>query len=144
RFKLLYFVSSVRGELSGNVKTEVVWSVRLKRINIVLLNFAYKINKKLVRGKGNFAMDIDSNQKGFLSTNFEANNLYLSYAKNQLQATGNAQNLRLKINAPALYEIYAGLKGRAYGYLNVQSQPRLQATANLAVDDFGFNNVFSI
>src|SRR5690606_11956933 len=144
RFKPHYFVSSVRGELSGNVKTEGVWSDRLKRINIEKLNLAGIINNKPVRGTGNLAMVIDSNQKGFLPKQFEANNLYLSYAKNQLQATGNAQNLRLKINAPALYEIYAGLKGRAYGYLNVQSQPRLQATANLAVDDFGFNNVFSI
>jgi len=144
RFKPHYFVSSVRGELSGNVKTEGVWSDSLKRINIQKLNIAGIINNKPVRGTGNLAMVIDSNQKGFLPQQFEANNLYLSYAKNQVQATGNAQNLRLKINAPALYEIYSGLRGRAYGYLNVQSQPRLQATANLAVDDFGFNQLFSV
>jgi translocation and assembly module TamB len=144
RFKPHYFVSSVRGELSGNVKTEGVWSDNLKRINIQKLNIAGIINNKPVRGTGNLAMVINSNQKGFLPQQFEANNLYLSYAKNQVQATGNAQNLRLKINAPALYEIYSGLRGRAYGYLNVQSQPRLQATANLAVDDFGFNNLFSV
>ncbi|WP_312158608.1 translocation/assembly module TamB domain-containing protein [Acinetobacter sp.] len=144
RFKPHYFVSSVRGELSGNVKTEGVWSDNLKRINIQKLNIAGIINNKPVRGTGNLAMVINSNQKGFLPQQFEANNLYLSYAKNQVQATGNAQNLRLKINAPALYEIYSGLRGRAYGYLNVQSQPRLQATANLAVDDFGFNNLFNV
>ncbi|MGC3820722.1 translocation/assembly module TamB domain-containing protein [Acinetobacter sp. G11] len=144
RFKPHYFVSSVRGELSGNVKTEGVWSDSLKRINIQKLNIAGIINNKPVRGTGNLAMVINSNQKGFLPQQFEANNLYLSYAKNQVQATGNAQNLRLKINAPALYEIYSGLRGRAYGYLNVQSQPRLQATANLAVDDFGFNQLFSV
>ncbi|GAA5184375.1 translocation/assembly module TamB domain-containing protein [Acinetobacter kookii] len=144
RFKPHYFISSVRGELSGNVKTEGVWSDSLKRINIQKLNIAGIINNKPVRGTGNLAMVINSNQKGFLPQQFEANNLYLSYAKNQVQATGNAQNLRLKINAPALYEIYSGLRGRAYGYLNVQSQPRLQATANLAVDDFGFNQLFSV
>ncbi|UDM39434.1 translocation/assembly module TamB domain-containing protein [Acinetobacter haemolyticus] len=144
RFKPHYFVSSVRGELSGNVKTEGVWSDSLKRINIQKLNIAGIINNKPVRGTGNLAMVINSNQKGFLPQQFEANNLYLSYAKNQVQATGNAQNLRLKINAPALYEIYSGLRGRAYGYLNVQSQPRLQATANLTVDDFGFNQLFSV
>ncbi|MDN5512384.1 translocation/assembly module TamB domain-containing protein [Acinetobacter sp.] len=144
RFKPHYFVSSLRGELSGNVKTEGVWSETLKRINIQKLNIAGIINNKPVRGTGNLAVVIDSNQKGFLPQQFEANNLYLSYAKNQVQATGNAQNLRLKINAPALYEIYSGLRGRAYGYLNVQSQPRLQATANLAVDDFGFNQLFSV
>lgn len=61
-----------------------------------------------------------------------------------MQATGNAQNLRLNINAPALYEIYAGLRGRAYGYLNIQSQPRLRATANLAVDNFGFKDLIDM
>lgn len=144
RFKPHYFVSNVRGELSGNVKTQGMWSDTLKRINIEKLNLAGIINNKPVRGTGNLAVVLNSNQKGFLPQQFEANNLYLSYAKNQIQATGNAQNLRLKVNAPALYEIYSGLRGRAYGYLNVQSQPRLQATANLAVDDFGFNNLVSI
>lgn len=66
------------------------------------------------------------------------------YAQNQLQATGNAQNLKIKLNAPALYELYPGLSGRAYGDLSVQSQPRLKATANIAVDNFAFNNLVSV
>lgn len=144
RFKPHYFASSVRGELSGNIRTKGIWSDTQKRINIERLNLAGMLNNKPVRGTGNLAMLIDANQKGFLPQQFEANNLFLSYAKNQLQATGNAQNLRIKVNAPALYEIYSGLRGRAYGYINVQSQPRLQATANLAVDQFSLNNVFSV
>lgn len=66
------------------------------------------------------------------------------YGQNQLQATGNAQNLKIKLNAPALYELYPGLRGRAYGDLNVQSQPRLKATANIAVDNFAFNTLVSV
>ena len=144
RFKPQYFVSMLRGELSGNVQTEGFWSDALKRINIQKLNVAGYINNKPVRGTGNLALVLNNNQKGFLPQQFEANNLYLSYAKNQIQATGNAQNLRLQINAAALYELYSGLRGRAYGYLNIQSQPRLQATANLAVDDFRFGNLLSM
>ena len=87
---------------------------------------------------------IDSKQRGFVPQQFEANNLFLSYASNQLQATGNAQNLQLKVNAPALYELYPGLRGRVQGYINMQAQPRLQATANLAVDNFAFKNLFSV
>lgn len=87
---------------------------------------------------------MDSNQKGFLPQQFEANNLFLVYAQNQLQATGNAQNLKIKLNAPALYDLYPGLSGRAYGDLSVQSQPRLKATANIAVDNFAFNTLVSI
>jgi translocation and assembly module TamB len=52
---------------------------------------------------------LDSNQKGFLPQQFEANDLFFAYAQNQLQATGNAQSLKVKLNAPALYEIYPGL-----------------------------------
>lgn len=144
RFKPHYFVSNVRGELSGNVKSQGVWSDQLKRIGVDRLNLAGMINNKPLRAKGNLALVINSNQKGFMPQQFEANNLFLSYAKNQLQASGNAQNLRLKINAPALYEVYPGLRGRAQGYVNVQAQPRLSATANIAVDNFGFNDLVSI
>ncbi|WAU74826.1 translocation/assembly module TamB domain-containing protein [Acinetobacter sp. TR11] len=144
RFKPQYFVSTLKGELSGHVKTQGVWSEKLKRIDIRDLNAAGFLNNKPVRGRGNLTLLLDSNQKGFLPQQFEANNLFFAYAQNQLQATGNAQSLRVKLNAPALYELYPGLQGRAYGVLNVQSQPRLKATANIAVDNFAFNELASI
>ncbi|WP_419820505.1 translocation/assembly module TamB domain-containing protein [Acinetobacter sp.] len=144
RFKPQYFVSSVRGEISGNVKTQGNWSDRLKKINIQQLNIAGMINNKPLRGRGNLAVVLNSDLKGLMPQQFEANNLFLSYANNQVQATGNAQNLRLKVNAPALYELYPGLRGTAYGYLNLQAQPRLSATANLTVDNFSFNDSLSI
>ena len=144
RFKPQYFVSTLKGELSGHVKTQGVWSEKLKRIDIRDLNAAGFLNNKPVRGRGNLTLLLDSNQKGFLPQQFEANNLFFAYAQNQLQATGNAQSLRVKLNAPALYEIYPGLQGRAYGVLNVQSQPRLKATANIAVDNFAFKDVASV
>lgn len=141
RFKPQYFVSSVKGELSGNLKTQGVWSDNAKRIQLQDLNMAGYLNNKVVRGKGNLSMALNANQRGFLPQQFEANNLFLAYGQNQVQASGNAQNLRLKVNAPAMYEIYPGLRGRTYGYLNIQAQPRLKATANLAVDNFGYSNL---
>ncbi|MFM6957383.1 MAG: translocation/assembly module TamB domain-containing protein [Acinetobacter sp.] len=144
RFKPQYFVSSLQGELSGHVKTQGIWSEKLKRIDIRDLNAAGFLNNKPIRGRGNLSLLLDSNQKGFLPQQFEANNLFFAYAQNQLQATGNAQSLKIKLNAPALYELYPGLQGRAYGSLNVQSQPRLKAIANIAVDNFAFNELASI
>lgn len=144
RFKPQYFVSSLQGELSGHVKTQGIWSEKLKRVDIRDLNAAGFLNNKPIRGRGNLSLLLDSNQKGFLPQQFEANNLFFAYAQNQLQATGNAQSLKIKLNAPALYELYPGLQGRAYGSLNVQSQPRLKATANIAVDNFAFNELASI
>jgi len=144
RFKPQYFNAKLKGELSGNLQTQGVWSDAVKRVQIQRLNLAGMLNNKPVRGKGNLAVLIDSKQRGFVPQQFEANNLFLSYASNQLQATGNAQNLQLKVNAPALYELYPGLRGRVQGYINMQAQPRLQATANLAVDNFAFKNLFSV
>ncbi|SPL69324.1 translocation/assembly module TamB domain-containing protein [Acinetobacter stercoris] len=141
RFKPQYFVSSIRGEVSGNVRTQGTWSENLKKVMVEQLNLAGMINNKPLRGKGNLALVLNSNQKGFLPQQFEANNLFLSYAHNQLQATGNAQNLRIKLNAPALYELYPGLRGRAYGEVNVQSQPRITASANIAADNLAINSI---
>lgn len=143
-FKPQYFISSLNGEISGVVKTEGLWSDALKRISIQQLNLAGMINRQVVRGKGNLAVVINSNQKGLVPQQFEANNLFLAYAGNQLQATGNAQNLHLQVNAPALYAIYSGLRGRAYGYLDMQTRPHLKATTNLAVDNFAFKDLLSI
>jgi translocation and assembly module TamB len=144
RFKPQYFVSSLKGELSGNIKTQGLWAEQRKKINIQKLNLAGRINNKAVRGTGNLALVLDERSKGFVPSEFEANNLLLAYASNQIQATGSGQNLQLKINAPKLHELYSGLVGRAYGYLNVQAKPRLQATANIAVDGFGFKNLISV
>ena len=144
RFKPHYFVSSLRGEISGNVKSQGTWSDRLKKINIDRLNLAGMLNNKPLRAQGNLAVILNSNESGFLPQQFEANNLNVLYAQNRIQASGNAQNLRVKIDAPALFEIYPGLRGRAQGFINVQSQPRISATANLSVDNFGFNDLVSI
>lgn len=143
-FKPQYFVSSVRGEVSGNVKTKGIWGDHQKNVNIEQLNVAGMINGKPLRGRGKLAIAFNDSANGIAPTQFEANNLLLSYAKNQVQATGNSQNLRLNINAPALYELYAGLRGIAYGYLNLRAKPHLTATANFAVSDFGFKDVLSI
>ncbi|TCM66484.1 autotransporter secretion inner membrane protein TamB [Acinetobacter calcoaceticus] len=141
RFKPHYFVSSLRGEVSGQVKSQGQWSDKMKRVSVENLNLAGTINNKVLRGQGNLAMVLNSTESGFMPQQFEANDLFISYARNQIQATGNAQNLRLKVDAPALNELYNGLRGRAYGYLNLQAKPRLSATANLIVDNFAFNDI---
>lgn len=144
RFKPQYFVSNLHGEISGNIFTKGVWADKLKQIQIERLNVAGLLNNKPIRGTGRLSLLINDKEHSFVPQQFEANNLMLSYANNQLQASGNAQNLQLKLNAPALFELYPGLRGRAQGYINLQAKPRLQASTNLAVDNFAFNNIISI
>lgn len=141
RFKPQYFVSSLNGQVSGNVRSQGKWSDTVKRIGIEKLNLAGVINNKILRGQGNLAVLFDAKQNGFVPAQFEANDLFLSYARNQLQATGNTQSMRIKVDAPALYELYPGLRGRAYGYLNLQAKPHFSAIANLHVDQFAFNGI---
>lgn len=68
RFKPQYFASTVKGEISGNLKTQGVWSDHLKRINIQQLNLAGFLNNKPVRGKGNLSLLMDFNQNGFFTS----------------------------------------------------------------------------
>src|SRR5690606_28399094 len=102
------------------------------------------LKNKLVGDTGNLSVNNNSTQRGLVREQQEANTLLRSYPSNQIQATGNAQNLQLKVNAPALYELYPGLRGRAQGYINMQAQPRLQASANLSIDNFAFKNLMSV
>lgn len=143
-FKPHYFVQGLTGEISGVVRTQGIWSDVLKKVSVSQLNLAGTLNNKPIRGRGNLALILDARDQGLLPQKFEANNLFLAYAHNKMQASGNAQSLKIKIDAPALNEIYSGLKGRIYGYLDVQSQPRLKAIANLAIDQLSLNNLFSI
>ncbi|MFT4020972.1 MAG: translocation/assembly module TamB domain-containing protein [Acinetobacter sp.] len=144
RFKPQYFIANAIGEVSGVVKTQGVWSENFKKIAIDQLNLAGMINRKALRGKGNLAVIMDSKQGHLVPQQFQANQLFLAYAGNQIQATGNAQKLHLQVNAPALYAVYSGLRGRAYGYLDLETRPRIKATANLAVDNFGFKDMVSV
>ncbi len=140
RFKPQYFMSTATGEISGHVNSSGVWSPKLKRIDIRQLNMAGYLNHKILRATGNLSVLLNDAQSSLIPQQFQANNLRLAYGKNQIEATGNTQNLRINVNAPDLTDVYSGLTGRAYGYVNVQSQPRLEATANLAIDNFNYLN----
>lgn len=144
RFKPHYFVSDVRGEVSGIVKTRGAWSDRDRHINIDSLDLAGIINNQPLRGKGNLAVVMNTKNNQLMPQQFEANNLFFEYAGNQLQATGNTKNLNIKLNAPALFNLYSGLRGKAYGYIDVQTQSQIKAVANLAVDNFGYKEVVSV
>lgn len=52
RFKPQYFNAKLKGELSGNLQTQGVWSDAVKRVQIQRLNLAGMLNNKPVRGKG--------------------------------------------------------------------------------------------
>lgn len=144
RFKPQYFASSVRGEISGVVKSKGIWSDKAQRISIDDLNLAGTLNNQVLRGKGNLSLVMNSQDKKLLPQHFQANQLFLAYAGNQVQVSGNVQKLDIRLNAPALYNLYPGLRGRAYGVVQMQTQPSIKATANVNIDQFGFGSSVSV
>ncbi|MBF7687110.1 translocation/assembly module TamB domain-containing protein [Acinetobacter rathckeae] len=144
RFKPQYFVSNVRGEVSGVVNSTGVWADHAQHIRINDLNLAGTINNQILRGKGKLSLVMNNKDNTLIPQQFEANDFFLAYAGNQAQITGNAQKLQVKLNAPYLNRVYNGLRGRAYGVVNVQTQPNIQAIANLNVDGFGFGDQLNV
>ena len=133
----------VKGELSGVVKSNGVWSAQKKMVSLERLNVAGHLAAKPLRATGNLSLNIDD-KTGWMPTEFKANNLIVSYAKNKLQASGNEKQLDLKVSAPNLSEIHPSLSGKAYGYIAAQTQPRVKASANLSVDQLRFGNALRI
>lgn len=143
QFKPHYFVSSVKGDLTGRVNSTGKWSDREKSLTIRDLNMRGTLNDKPLLGQGNLALSFgDQNQ--LLPKEFEANNLILSYANNVVQATGNAQRLQLNVNASNLNQLYRGLRGTVKGFISVQSRPVINARANLYGQNLSYDGVGSI
>ncbi len=143
QFKPHYFVSSVRGEMTGRVNTSGRWADKQKFISIKDLNLSGRINDKPLLGRGNLALSFD-HANSFVPKEFEANNLVLSYANNIVHAAGNAQRLQLNVNASNLKELYPGLRGTVKGFISVQSQPQLQAKSNLIMQNLAYGDMGSI
>ena len=144
RFKPQYFVSRLKGEVSGNIVTQGAWSDQLKQINLTGLNVAGMLNNKPLRAKGDLALVLDPTLNSFIPKKFSANSLLLSYANNRVQVTGNQQRLDLKLDAQRLHELYPGLVGKAQGYIHVRAEPRLTATANMQLNGFAYGDLISI
>lgn len=143
-FKPHYFYAGVNGDISGVVKTQGEWSDNAKRINIYQLHLTGQVNNKPLLGEGQLSVDLSQLDKGLKYQKFNANQLNLVYASNQLKVSGNQNDMLMQINAPALYELHPSLKGRIYGNLTLSRQQRLQLNSNLAVDNLAYGNIFAV
>lgn len=139
-----YFYAPLHGDISGIVKTQGEWSKQRKQIDVQQLNLTGTLNKQPVRAVGQLSFDVNQLNKGLKGQQFQANQLHLSYANNQLQVTGNPTGLLMKIDANHLSSLYPELKGRIYGELSLLKQQRLQLNSNLAVEDLAFADVFHL
>ena len=143
QFKPQYFAANVQGNITGRVKTTGRWSEQQKSINIQDLNLNGQINNKPLLGQGSLALSF-TDDSGLMPKQFQANQLLLSYAKNLLEASGNAQRLDLKIQAANLSELHPQLRGTVKGVMSLQAQPKFNVKSNLVMQNFAFADTASI
>lgn len=146
RFNPGFFASGYAGWVSGNFNTTGHWQANRKDIQLTNLNLDGVIKNQPVIGRGSLFVSLSSDQKnGLLPSRFEAQNLILSFAGNQVFANGNSNRLALDVNAPALNQLYAGITGRIIGRITLSGDERQpDALINLKVDRFSFKNQITI
>lgn len=146
RFNPGFFASSYAGWVSGNFNTTGHWQANRKDIQLTNLNLDGVIKNQPVIGRGSLFVSLNSDQKnGLLPSRFEAQNLILSFAGNQIFANGNSNRLAVDVNAPALNQLYAGITGRVVGRITLTGDERQpDALVNLKVDRFSFKNQITI
>lgn len=142
RFNPGFFASGYAGWVSGNFNTTGHWQAKRKDIQLNNLNLDGVIKNQPVIGRGSLFVSLSSDQKnGLLPSRFEAQNLVLSLAGNQLFANGNSSRLVLDVNASTLNQLYAGVSGRIIGRITLTGDERQpDALVNLKVDRFSFKN----
>ena len=146
RFNPGFFASGYAGWVSGNFNTTGRWQINRKEIQLTNLNLDGVIKNQPVIGRGSLFVSLSADQKnGLLPSRFEAQNLILSFAGNQVFANGNSNRLALDVNAPALNQLYPGITGRIIGRISLTGDKRQpDALINLKVDQFSFKNQITI
>ena len=149
RFNPGFFVRSFAGWVSGSFYTAGHWQDHRKDIQLSNLNLDGVIKNQPVIGRGSLSVSLNNtlnnNKAGLLPSKFEAQNLLLVFAGNQITANGNSNRLALDVNAPALNQIYSGITGKVAGRITLTgSQQQPDALINLKVSQFAFNQQISI
>lgn len=145
RFNPGFFARGFAGWVSGSFYTAGHWQNNRKDIQLTNLNLDGVIKNQPVIGRGSLSVSLNNNKADLLPSRFDAQDLLLVYAGNQITANGNSNRLAVDVNAPALNQIYSGITGKVAGRITLtgnQQQP--DALINLKVSQFAFNKQISI
>ncbi len=145
RFNPGFFARGFAGWISGRFYTAGHWQDKRKDIQLSNLNLDGMIKNQPIIGRGSLNISLSNNKAGLVPSRFEAQNLLLVFAGNQITANGNASRLALDVNAPALHQIYAGLSGNVTGHITLTGNEKLpDALINLKLSNFAWNKQISI
>jgi translocation and assembly module TamB len=146
RFNPGFFASGYAGWVSGSFNTTGHWQTNRKDIQLNNLNLDGVIKNQPVIGRGSLFVSLSSDQNNsLLPSRFEAQNLILSFAGNQILANGNSNRLAVDVNATALNQIYSGITGKVIGRITLTGDERQpDAVVNLKIDRFAFKDQITI
>ncbi|XID75955.1 translocation/assembly module TamB domain-containing protein [Alkanindiges sp. WGS2144] len=136
-----FFARGYDGWVSGRFNTTGHWQTNRKDIQLSNLNLDGIVKNQPLIGRGSLNISLGSGS-GFIPERFEAQNLLLSFAGNQISANGNSDRLALDVNAPALNRIYAGMTGNITGRITLTGDEQApDALINLKINRFAFNQI---
>lgn len=145
RFNPGFFARGFAGWVSGSFYTAGHWQNNRKDIQLINLNLDGVIKNQPIIGRGSLNISLNNNKAGLLPSRFDAQNLLLVFAGNQITANGNSSRLAIDVNAPALNQIYSGITGKVAGRITLTgSQQQPDALINLKINQFAFNQQISI
>lgn len=143
-----FFVKGYEGLVSGSFNTTGHWQTNRKDVQLNQLNLSGTLKNQPLIAQGSLNVNFNTGKTktmDLMPSQFQAQNLILAYAGNQLTANGNSRQLFLDVNAPALNRIYSGLAGTVLGRITLtgnQRQP--DALVNVRINRFAFKQQLSI
>lgn len=137
-----FFAADWAGRLSGQINTQGQWQAQRKAIQISQLDVQGTLRQQPIQASGQLDLVFQSNPVkpiDFMPQRFNANQLRLVWAGNQLIANGNTERLSVDIQAEKLALIHPDLAGRVSGNLSLSGQQLAPNVAvNLRVDGLRF------
>lgn len=143
-----FFIAGYGGQVSGQFNTTGHWQTNRRDFQLNNLNLHGVVKNQPVIGQGAINVVFNPASKtgaGLWPTQFNAQNLQLSFAGNRLLANGDSRRLLVDINAPALYQLYPGLKGNVVGQISLTgSQQAPDAAVDIQVKQLSYNDIFTV
>lgn len=141
-----FFVAGYAGLVSGQFATAGHWQDSKRDFQLTDLNLHGSLKNQPVIGQGALHIAFDKDEKnGLLPSEFDAQNLLLSFAGNRVAANGDAKHMLLDVNAPALNQLYPGLTGAVLGQVSLTGNEHApDAAVNVQIKKLGYNNLFTV
>lgn len=123
-FNPALFLPDYKGSLTGQFSTNGVWRDDVHRVNVDNIHLTGQLKNKPLLAKGKLKLDLQSPSQwsggsvNAIVNTFYADNFLLKWADNHLSATGNNEQVQLKVDVSTLQQLHPRISGRLKGKAN--------------------------